>query len=138
MHLFARRPQANSKVIRRGEQFSHSRSGRNDVVIAIDGFEVFSHALIHFALQIGDLLRSATIKVVVNFNGDFFHGFEGTSHHILGQDGTKARHLPIHSNYFNKTDFNWFRICQVWAAGANSDPFKKMWRASNYKVASFQ
>jgi hypothetical protein len=112
MHLFARRPQTNAKGIRRGEQFSHSRSGSSNIIVAIDGFEIFSHALIHFALQIGDLLRGPTIKVV-NLDGDFFHGFEGTSHHILGQDSTKARHLPIHSNYFNKTDFDWFRILEA-------------------------
>jgi hypothetical protein len=54
------------KLFAAAKQIRHARPGSNDVVIAINRFEIFVHAFINVGFEIFDFLRGATVKVVVN------------------------------------------------------------------------
>src|SRR5688500_16843903 len=77
MHLFARRPQAHAKVPGGTEQICHVSSRIDDsVIVAIEGFEILIHMLIDLSFEIPHLSRGATVKLVINLNRDFLHGFK--------------------------------------------------------------
>jgi len=74
MHLFTRRSYADAKVLNRLKEFGHVSPGSaNAIIVAIDGFEVFVHMLIDLSFEILNRARGATIKLVIDFDGDFFH-----------------------------------------------------------------
>src|SRR5437016_10807209 len=77
MHLFARRSYTHAKVLSRLKEFGHvSPGGANAIIVSIDGFEVLSHMLIDLSFEILNRARGATIKLVIDFDGDFFHAFK--------------------------------------------------------------
>lgn len=77
MRLFARGPYAHAKVPGRVEKICHVSSGSGDsVIVAIKGLEILSHMLIDLDFEIPNLPRCATVKLVINLDRDFFHGFK--------------------------------------------------------------
>jgi hypothetical protein len=87
MHLFACRPYAHAKVTGCTEQVGQVSSRLEDgIIVAIDGFEILGHMLIDFSFKIPDLSRGATVKVVVDLDGDFFHGFKAALKSCAGQE----------------------------------------------------
>jgi len=77
MHLFARRSYAHAKVPGGVEKISHMSSRLDySVIVAIKGFKIRGHVLIDLGFEIRHLPRGATVKLVINLDGNFFHVFK--------------------------------------------------------------
>lgn len=77
MHFFARRSHAHAKVPGCVEKLCHVSSRFEDsVIVAIERFKILSDMLIDLGFEIAKLPRSAAVKLVVNLDGDFLHGFK--------------------------------------------------------------
>src|SRR3977135_2965674 len=97
MHLFARRPYFQAKVLGCVEKIRHvSSSCEGSVIVAIKGFEILSHMLIDLGFEISNLPRGPTVKLVINLNGDFFHEFKVALKYFGGQGQSYCQTIRFH------------------------------------------
>src|SRR6266446_5503355 len=108
MHFFARRSYTHAKVLGASKEFSHVSTGRaNAVIIAIDGFEVLGHMLIDLSFKVLNCARGATIKVIVNLDGDFFHAFKVA---LKFREGQAIEHTAESDSSESVRKHSWFFI----------------------------
>jgi hypothetical protein len=62
-----------------------SSRSEDSLIIAIKSFKILSHVLIDLGFEIPNLPRRATVKLVINLDGDFFHEFKVASKYFEGQ-----------------------------------------------------
>jgi hypothetical protein len=87
MHLFARGPHADTKVFGFLEKICHPRSrGQNPLVVTVNRFKITRHALIDLGFEVRDLSGSATVKLVIDFDGNFFHECKVAFENLISQN----------------------------------------------------
>jgi len=67
----------------------------NGIIVAIKGFEVLIHVLGNLGFEILNLSRGATVNLIINLNGDLFHGFKLTLKSVSGQDNHPTDYFPL-------------------------------------------
>jgi len=118
MHLFARRSYTDAKVPGFSKKFGHVNTGRaNAIIVTIDGFEVLGHMLIDLSFEILDCARGATIKLIVNLDGDFFHAFKVALKSLAGQE--KLRNCKVQKPSRSLSLFSW-RMMMRYSIGTSS------------------